>query len=58
MARATSGTARRLSQDTMGNTIQNSRTVNLNGQLNFVNLYNKIKYLKKINDKAKGGNRE
>ncbi|MBL7983871.1 MAG: cell surface protein SprA, partial [Flavobacteriales bacterium] len=43
-----------LSQDSIGNTIQNSRTVSINGQLNFVNLYNKIKYLKKINDKAKG----
>ncbi|MBP9159288.1 MAG: cell surface protein SprA [Flavobacteriales bacterium] len=46
-----------LTQDTVGNTIQNSRNINLNGQFNFVNLYNKIGYLKKINDKAKGGNR-
>ena len=44
-----------LTQDSIGNTIQNSRTVSINGQLNFVNLYNKIKYFKKINDKAKGG---
>ncbi len=44
-----------LSQDSIGNTIQNSRTVSINGQMNFVNLYNKIKYFKKINDKAKGG---
>lgn len=44
-----------LTQDSIGNTIQNSRTVSINGQMNFVNLYNKIKYLKKINDKAKGG---
>ncbi len=43
-----------LGQDTLGNTIQNSRTLSLNGQLNFVNLYNKIPYFKKINDKAKG----
>ncbi len=43
-----------LSQDSIGNTIQNSRTISVNGQFNFVNLYNKIKYLKKINDKAKG----
>lgn len=43
-----------LSQDTVGNTIQNSRTISINGQLNFVNLYNKVKFLKKINDKAKG----
>ncbi len=43
-----------LQQDSIGNTIQNSRTISVNGQLNFVSLYNKIKYLKKINDKAKG----
>jgi cell surface protein SprA len=42
-----------LTQDTVGNTIQNSRNINLNGQFNFVNLYNKIKYFKKINDKAR-----
>jgi len=47
-----------LSQDSIGNTIQNSRTISVNGQLNFVNLYNKIKYLKKINDKAKGGGKK
>ncbi|MCK4747923.1 MAG: cell surface protein SprA, partial [Bacteroidales bacterium] len=34
-----------------GNTIKNSNTIQLNGQLNFVNLYNKIGYLKGINDK-------
>lgn len=44
-----------LQQDSLGNTIQNSRTISVNGQLNFVNLYNKIKYFKKINDKAKSG---
>jgi cell surface protein SprA len=42
-----------LQQDSIGHTIQNSQTISINGQLNFVNLYNKIKYLKKINDKAK-----
>lgn len=42
-----------LGQDTVGNTIQNSRNITLNGQLNFVGLYNKVKYLKKINDKAR-----
>ncbi len=35
----------------LGNTIKNSNTIQLNGQLNFVNLYNKITYLKDINDK-------
>ncbi|MFP5470948.1 MAG: cell surface protein SprA [Bacteroidia bacterium] len=43
-----------LSQDTLGNTIQNSRNVSINAQLNFVNLYNKIPYLKKINQKYSG----
>lgn len=32
-----------------GNTIQNSNNQSINGQLNFVNLYNKIPGLKKIN---------
>jgi len=35
----------------LGNSIKNSNTIQLNGQLNFVNLYNKIGYLKGINDK-------
>lgn len=41
-------------QDTLGNTIQNSQNIAVNGQFNFVNLYNKSKFLKKINDKGKG----
>lgn len=41
-------------QDTLGSIIQNSRNVSLNGQLNFVTLYNKIPFLKKINQKANG----
>ena len=43
-----------LQQDTLGHTVQNSQNLAVNGQFNFVNLYNKIKWLKKINDKAKG----
>lgn len=35
----------------LGNTIQNTQTMQLNGTLNFVNLYNKSKYLKKVNSK-------
>ena len=35
----------------LGNTIKNSNTIQLNGQLNFVNLYNKVPFLKDINDK-------
>lgn len=46
-----------LTQDSLGHTIQNSRTLNLTGQFNFVTLYNKSKYLKKINDKARSGSR-
>ncbi len=38
-----------LAQPEFGNVIQNSRTVNLQGQLNFVNLYNKNHYFKKVN---------
>jgi cell surface protein SprA len=34
-----------------GNTIQNSNTVQLTGQLNFTSLYNKSNYLKNINQK-------
>ena len=41
-------------QDSLGATIQNSQNIALNGQFNFVNLYNKSKYLKKINDKGRG----
>jgi cell surface protein SprA len=43
-----------LSQDSLGNTIQNSRNVSVNAQLNFVTLYNKVPYLKKINSKNSG----
>ncbi|MFO7935761.1 MAG: cell surface protein SprA [Bacteroidales bacterium] len=35
----------------LGNTIKNSNTIQLNGQLNFLNLYNKVNFLKEINDK-------
>lgn len=37
----------------LGHKIQNSNSIQLNGQLNFVNLYNKIGYLKKINTKQR-----
>jgi cell surface protein SprA len=42
-----------LTQDSLGAVIQNSRNISVNGQFNFVNLYNKSKYLKKINDKSR-----
>lgn len=34
-----------------GNTISNSQSVNITGQANFVQLYNKVPYLKKVNQK-------
>ncbi|MBI2259453.1 MAG: cell surface protein SprA [Flavobacteriia bacterium] len=37
-----------LGQTQYGNTIQNSRVINVTTQLNFVNLYNKIPYFKKV----------
>jgi cell surface protein SprA len=39
----------------LGNTIKNSNTIQLNGQLNFLNLYNKVPYLKDINAKYRNG---
>ena len=46
-----------LAQDTLGNTIQNSRNIGLNTQFNFLGLYNKIPYLKKVNQKLAQQNR-
>ena len=42
----------RLAADTLGNTIQNGQTRQINADLNFEQLYNKSKYLKKINKKS------
>ncbi len=39
----------------LGNDLKNSNTIQLNGQLNMVNLYNKVGYLKDINDKFRNG---
>lgn len=36
-------------QDIMGNTVENSNTVNLNGNARLTNLYNKVGFLKKLN---------
>jgi cell surface protein SprA len=36
----------------LGNTIQNAQNIRLNFNANFVNLYNKIEFLKKINQKG------
>lgn len=47
-------TGRWIQKDSLGNTIQNSRNISWNGQLNMVTLYNKIPYLKRINQKKIG----
>ena len=39
------------SQDTLGNTIQNSRNMSVNTQFNFLNLYNKLGYFERVNQK-------
>lgn len=44
-----------LAQTNFGNTIQNNRTVNFTGQMNFTSLYNKVPYLKKVISDGKGG---
>ena len=41
----------------LGNTIRNSNTTQLNGQLNMLNLYNKVGFLKNINQKYSGRSR-
>jgi cell surface protein SprA len=38
-----------LSIDSLGNTIENSNTKQINGSFNLINLYNKVGYLKKLN---------
>jgi len=46
-----------LGQEDYGNLVQNSRTINAQGQANFTNLYNKVAFLKKINGDGRGGRR-
>ena len=41
----------RVAGDSLGNTITNTNTRQLNGQFNLLGLYNKVKYLQKINNK-------
>ncbi|MEM1319074.1 MAG: cell surface protein SprA [Bacteroidota bacterium] len=56
-----SWTAAALNVDSLGNVIQNSQTRQINGDLNFENLYRKSKYLDKISrgkkKKGRGNNR-
>lgn len=40
-------------QSIMGNTIENSNTININGNARLTNLYNKVGFLKKIGQKAR-----
>ena len=42
-----------LGMSEFGNTIQNNRQINMTGQMNFLNLYNKIPYLKKVTSDGK-----
>jgi cell surface protein SprA len=48
-------TAAPLSTTFLGNSIENSNKIQVNATGNMVNFYNKIKYLKKINDKSRRG---
>lgn len=42
-----------LSQDSLGNNIQNSRNISWNGNFDMKNLYNKVPYFKKVNQKSR-----
>ncbi len=42
----------------LGNTVKNSNNFQLNGQLNMTNLYNKVPYLKEVNQKFRSGFRQ
>ena len=45
-------------QEIMGNTIENSNTINLNGNARLTNLYNKVGFLRKINQNSSGNSRQ
>ena len=49
-------TAGAITADTLniGNTVQNANTMSANTQFNLLNLYNKVKYLKEVNNKYRG----
>ena len=46
-----------VSQDPVGNTVQNSQNMQINATANMNNLYNKVPFLKKINQKRRGRGR-
>ena len=52
-----SWSAAALNTENLGNVIQNNQRRQLSGDLNFETLYNKSKYLKKINTKSRNNNR-
>ena len=47
-----------LSMDSLGNTIENSNTKQLNGNFNLTNLYNKVGYLKKLNQQKSASGKQ
>lgn len=44
-----------LGMEAFGNTIENSRTINVNAQMNMATLYKKSKFFKKVLDDGRGG---
>jgi cell surface protein SprA len=48
-------TRRPFANDSVGNTIQNTRSNNLTGNFNMVQLYNKIPYFRRVNNPGSGG---
>ena len=46
-----------LAQTEFGNTVQNSRNINMTSQMNFTNLYNKVPFFKKVNQGGKSNRR-
>lgn len=45
-------TGSQLTKDSLGSVISNGQTLTVTGEFNFTNLYNKIPYLKRINDES------
>jgi len=50
------GAALALLRDSLGNQIQNSKNLQIQSQLNFIQFYNKSKFLKKINEQSAKAN--
>ena len=45
-------------QEDFGNTIQNARDFSINGQFNLISLYNKVDFLRRVNQSGKGRGRQ